>query len=444
MLLNKKGFTLVELMVVIAIIAIIAAIAIPAYSNHILKTQLQDEINKMDNYRKAIAVFIQETGATSDEEFQSNIANVKDNYLGDANVAIMSELKQNNGRLLAHPVINGTTYQIALTPRINDNGSLINWECNITVEDGGSYSTPPSSAMPGNCNASSGDLNDDQQAYINTFNEELVSVRNAALTQAKDEWDDLYDQKELEDENSAEEGTLGDLNSKIEDAEDIIDQQRTLQADPLDVFRDAGLGTPNSVAGFDNAFDQKITDLTNNDNGVTQLNSELSTLEAQRDSYDGDTSDQAYQDILSDIAAKETEISNARDGQGLNQLTAYRDSLDQNDPNYTAAAQTVTNRQDEIDTLNTAKTTYDNAQDEIDSQNQTISGLNQDVIDRKGVLNDQARSESSYDSKVTSANQNFNDGLDELNASDAFGQDHVTTNTTKVALDSTSSSQELE
>jgi len=77
-----------------------------------MRTRFQDEINKMDNYRKAIAIFIQESGATSNEEFQSGLADVKDNYLGDENVAIMSEVKANNGRLLAHPVINDNTYQI--------------------------------------------------------------------------------------------------------------------------------------------------------------------------------------------------------------------------------------------------------------------------------------------------------------------------------------------
>jgi type IV pilus assembly protein PilA len=64
----QKGFTLIELMIVIAIIGILAAIAIPQYQNYITKSQVSRVMGEAGNYKTAVedcANSGKVTGATS-------------------------------------------------------------------------------------------------------------------------------------------------------------------------------------------------------------------------------------------------------------------------------------------------------------------------------------------------------------------------------------------
>jgi type IV pilus assembly protein PilA len=58
----QKGFTLIELMIVIAIIGILAAIAIPAYQNYVIRAQVTEGLSLANNYETAVAEFYQNNG----------------------------------------------------------------------------------------------------------------------------------------------------------------------------------------------------------------------------------------------------------------------------------------------------------------------------------------------------------------------------------------------
>jgi type IV pilus assembly protein PilA len=65
-MLNKmqKGFTLIELMIVVAIIGILAAIAIPAYQDYTIRAKVTEGLNLADSAKTAVAESWQSGGTT--------------------------------------------------------------------------------------------------------------------------------------------------------------------------------------------------------------------------------------------------------------------------------------------------------------------------------------------------------------------------------------------
>jgi len=91
MLKVQKGFTLIELMIVVAIIGILAAIAIPAYQDYTIRSQVTEGLNLAGAAKAAIAESYSQTGVWPANNLAAGLdvtpANISGKYVTGVAVA---------------------------------------------------------------------------------------------------------------------------------------------------------------------------------------------------------------------------------------------------------------------------------------------------------------------------------------------------------------------
>jgi len=143
----QKGFTLIELMIVVAIIGILAAIAIPAYQDYTIRAQVTEGLNLMSDMKAGVAEWYAQEGKWPSTLVQLGISNGASSKSGK----YVKSVNMDTGTLIATFGIqansNIATKKLALQPKVSANGDVI-WVCGKRAMPSGA--TNPSSGDSAN------------------------------------------------------------------------------------------------------------------------------------------------------------------------------------------------------------------------------------------------------------------------------------------------------
>ncbi|BDU15560.1 pilin [Lysobacter auxotrophicus] len=133
---KQQGFTLIELMIVVAIVAILAAIALPAYQDYMKRSKVSEAVATAGACKTSVAEYAAATSKLPADINAAGCSNVASQYVSAVNVTkgVIDVTLQGVGTGVDGKKLTLTPTKDAAGATAGDGDNIVGWKCSTDAE----------------------------------------------------------------------------------------------------------------------------------------------------------------------------------------------------------------------------------------------------------------------------------------------------------------------